>query len=145
MAKQARSSLVFACGARAYAVPAEQAFEVVTLGPLTGVPGGAAHLRGLLAHRGEVIPVIDLGVLRDGVAVDTDRAVIVRVDKDVLALTLTHVDGIATLQGTGTAASEVGFASLLRGPLRSGAREDVFSLDAAGLVAWLHQSGSSST
>jgi purine-binding chemotaxis protein CheW len=70
-----QSYLVFACGSSWYAVPAESAAEVVTFPELTRVPGSPAHLLGVFAHRGEVIPVVDMGLLVGGASQSSRRAV----------------------------------------------------------------------
>ncbi|MFP2928633.1 chemotaxis protein CheW, partial [Pyxidicoccus sp. 3LG] len=76
-----QSYLVFACGSSWYAVPAESAAEVVTFPELTRVPGAPAHLLGVFAHRGEVIPVVDMGLLVGGASQSSRRAVLVRLPR----------------------------------------------------------------
>src|SRR4051812_44057840 len=95
-----RGHLEFACAETLYAVPADRAQEVVSLPALTRVPGAPSHLLGVFAHRGEVIPVIDLGALT-GAKVEgaSKRAVLVRVNRGGLALTATRVAGVSVLQG----------------------------------------------
>lgn len=112
-----RGHLVFACGESLYAVPAERAEEVVNLPALTRVPGGPQHLLGVFAHRGEVIPVVDLALLT-GAKVDGPprRAVLVRVARGGLALTATRVAGVSVLQGPFGALGTSGINAHLAGP-----------------------------
>src|SRR5512140_868948 len=99
MSELRQSHLVFACGSSWYAVPAEAAAEVVGFPELTRVPGAPAHLLGVFAHRGEVIPVVDMAVLVGGTPEKTQRAVLLRLAKGSLALTANKVAGVATVTG----------------------------------------------
>lgn len=112
-----RGHLVFACGESLYAVPAERAQEVVSLPALTRVPGGPAHLLGVFAHRGEVIPVIDLAMLT-GAKVDgtSKRAVLIRVARGGIALTATRVAGVSVLTGSFEPLGASGIQAHLKGP-----------------------------
>src|SRR6478672_12433374 len=91
--------LVFSCGTSWYAVPADRAAEVVSVPELTRVPGAPAHLLGVFAHRGEVIPVVDLAQLTGATAEQTRRAVLLRLPRGVLALTASRVAGVSALSG----------------------------------------------
>lgn len=51
---------VFRIGTLTAAVRSELVREVTRLGPLTALPRAPAFLLGVAAHRGEVVPVIDL-------------------------------------------------------------------------------------
>lgn len=57
--------LEFAVGAERYAVIAAVAREVQTLKEISPLPGVAAHVAGIIAVRGQVMPVIDLRRLFD--------------------------------------------------------------------------------
>src|SRR5512135_801188 len=46
-----------------YAFEAPLVTEVVRLGPLTRLPAAPAFLPGVFTHRGEVLPVLDIGQL----------------------------------------------------------------------------------
>ena len=120
MSDAQRGHLVFACGDSLYAVPAERAAEVVSLPALTRVPGAPAHLLGVFAHRGEVIPVIDIGLLLGtrGEAT-TRRAVLVRVPRGSLALTAGRVAGVSVLTGELTPLGTTGVQAHLRGPAKA--------------------------
>lgn len=141
MAEQAISCLVFACGHHAYAVPAERASEIVTFGELTDLPSAAPHLRGLLAHRGEVIPVVDLGVLRDGAPADTQRAILIRTPRGAFALTASQVFGLAgvPVKSTAPRLGADGFLALLSGPFHA-RDQDAALIDLDGLLGLLAQS-----
>src|SRR5688572_23426388 len=91
------SHLVFASGSSWFAVPSERAAEVVTFPELTRVPGAPGHLLGVFAHRGEVIPVIDLAALTGATPEKTRRAVLLRLTRGVLALTATRVAGVSAV------------------------------------------------
>ncbi len=98
-------------------MPADRAQEVVSLPALTRVPGAPSHLLGVFAHRGEVIPVIDLAMLTGATVEGTmKRAVLVRVARGGLALTATRVAGISILQGPFDPLGTSGIQAHLTGP-----------------------------
>lgn len=136
MADAPRGHLVFACGNSLYAVPSETAAEVVNLPALTRVPGSPPHLLGVFAHRGEVLPVIDLGLLVTGKSDLPKRAVVVRVAKGVMALTATRVNGVAALSGSFEKLGETGVQAHLRGPATAPAGS-VSVIDPEGLIEFL--------
>jgi len=137
MADAPKGHLVFACGTSLYAVPSETAAEVVNLPALTRVPGSPPHLLGVFAHRGEVLPVIDLaqltGVKTEGAP---KRAVVVRVAKGVMALTATRVNGVASLTGLFERLGETGVQAHLRGPATAPSGS-VAVIDPEGLIEFL--------
>lgn len=137
MSEGARGHLVFACGGSLYAVPAERASEVVNLPALTRVPGAAPHLLGVFAHRGEVLPVIDLTRLI-GKPVDEifKRVVLVRVPKGAMAFTATKVIGVNPIEGTAPRLGEVGALAFMHGPARVAAG-DCATIDPEGLLEFL--------
>ncbi len=57
-----KSLVGFTIGAVAYAVPIASVREIVGPSPLTLLPHAPAAVAGVAAHRGEVVPVIDLRV-----------------------------------------------------------------------------------
>lgn len=136
MSASASTHFVFACGPEWYAVPAERAAEVVTFETLTRIPAAPNHVMGVFAHRGEVIPVIDLGKLRSGKSEQTSRAVILRADRGAYALTLTRVSGVEEVVGRPPHLGSEGLLAHLRGPLKIKDR-DVALLDVEGLFALL--------
>ncbi len=116
--------LVFACGPSLYAVPADTASEVVNVPSLTRVPGAPGHLLGVFAHRGEVLPVVDLTRLTGRPLDDAfKRAVLVRTPRGAVALTATRVLGVSVLEGTFERLGETGVHAHLRGPARAAAGE----------------------
>lgn len=135
-----QSYLVFACGSSWYAVPAESAAEVVTYPELTRVPGSPTHLLGVFAHRGEVIPVVDLGLLLGGEQEPARRAVLMRLGRGALALTASIVAGVSAVSGTLEPLGASGVQVHLRGPARS-ANRDVAVIDPEGLFDYLSQGG----
>lgn len=136
--------LVFATGLRTYAVPSAVAQEIVTFKDLTALPGAAPHLRGLLALRGEVLPVVDPGILSGGGPTEADRVIVLRPSRGAFALLTTRVLGVLSLEGEGRLLGDRGFAALLTGPFRAGG-EDVARIEVEGLFDLLSQSGSSAT
>lgn len=138
------SHLVFATGTALYAVPAERAEEVVVLPELTRVPGAPPHLLGVFAHRGEVVPVVDLSVLTGSAPETARRAVLVRLETGTLALTASKVSGVAVLGGPYEPLGTTGVRAHLRGPAKhpeSGA--DISLIDPEGLFAFLSPGGGS--
>lgn len=137
MADGSRGHLVFACGGSLYAVPADVASEVVNLPVLTRVPGAANHLLGVFAHRGEVLPVVDLTRLI-GKPVDETfkRVVVVRVPKGAMALTATRVIGVSAIEGTPPRLAETGALAHLHGPAHVSAGECA-AIEPEGLLDFL--------
>lgn len=117
MSEGPRGHLVFSCGGSLYAVPAERASEVVNLPPLTRVPGAAPHLLGVFAHRGEVLPVIDLGrLVGKPVEERSKRVVLVRVPRGAMAFTATQVIGVSQVSGHLARLGDAGALAFLQGP-----------------------------
>lgn len=132
---------MFACGASLYAVPADTASEVVNAPALTRVPGAPAHLLGVFAHRGEVLPVVDLSRLV-GQPLDEGfkRVVLVRTPRGSAALTASRVLGVFTLEGSFERLGEVGVQQHLRGPARAPAGE-VAIIDTQTFIEFLSKAG----
>ncbi len=122
-------------------MPAERAQEVVSLPALTRVPGAPPHLLGVFAHRGEVIPVIDLPMLT-GTKVDgvMKRAVLVRVPRGGLALTATRVAGVAVLTGPFDPLGTTGIEAHLKGPATAPSGQ-VAVIEPEGLFEFLARGG----
>lgn len=94
MAPARKSSLVFDCGGVLYGLPVERALEVFRLASLTRVPGCPLHVLGLVAHRADLVPVVDLSALSGGTVGSYRLAVLVRLPEDPLALGVTRVVGV---------------------------------------------------
>ncbi len=135
-----QSHLVFACGASWYAVPAERAAEVVTFPALTRVPGAPGHLLGVFAHRGEVIPVIDLASLAGSKPEKSGRAVLVRLPRGAVAITASKVAGVSPITGTFEPLGQSGVHAHLKGPAKS-PQHDVAVIEPEGLFDFLSQGG----
>ncbi len=117
---------MFSCGASHYGLPSETAAEVVNLPQLTRVPGGPAHLVGVFAHRGEVIPVVDLARLIGHEAPESfKRAVLVRHPRGAVALTSTRVLGVVFVPSALQRLGDSGIQACLRGPARTDSGEVV--------------------
>lgn len=138
MSEQRQSHLVFACGASWYAVPADRAAEVVSFPELTRVPGAPAHLLGVFAHRGEVIPVVDLAILVGSKSESTQRAVLLRLPRGSLALTAQKVAGVSFVTGKMDPLGPTGVRAHLKGPARS-QKNEVAVIDPEGLFEFLSQ------
>ena len=129
--------LVFACGSSLYALPAERAAEVVSLPSLTRVPGAPAHLLGVFAHRGEVVPVVDLSLLTGGKGeAGYRRAVLMRVARGALAFTASRVAGVSALAGGDALLGAEGVHQHLRGPAKTAAG-DAAVIEPEGLFDYL--------
>jgi purine-binding chemotaxis protein CheW len=132
-----KGHLVFACGESLYALPADKSAEVVSLAALTRVPGAPAHLLGVFAHRGEVVPVVDLAVLTGGKAEKAyRRAVLMRVPRGVLAFTASKVAGVSQVTGDQRALGAEGVQAHLKGPTRTHAG-DAAIIEPEGLFDFL--------
>jgi purine-binding chemotaxis protein CheW len=128
--------LVFASGAHWYAVPAQCASEIVAVDRLTPVPATSPHVLGVFAHRGEVIPLIDLVLLRTGAPGAASRAVVVRGGAGAYALTLSRVLGISSVGASSAGMGDEGVLAHLSGPVRAHG-EDVALVDVEGLFEFL--------
>jgi purine-binding chemotaxis protein CheW len=58
--EEIRQLLCFRLGSASYAVAIESVREIVRIGPITPIPRVAAHVRGVISLRGEMLEVIDL-------------------------------------------------------------------------------------
>jgi len=72
--EELRQLLVFRIGETPYAVPVESVREIVRIRPITSIPRVVAHVRGVIALRGEVIQVIDLPLRLGLPAAELSRA-----------------------------------------------------------------------
>lgn len=95
--------LCFAIGEETLAVPLPRVREIIELTPVSRVPGAPACIRGVLSHRGQIVPLVDLHQKLFGRSVDlasTRRTgvVLVEVELDheasVLGLLVDEVLGL---------------------------------------------------
>jgi purine-binding chemotaxis protein CheW len=138
MAAGTQSVLVFACGEGWYAIPAGNAAEIVTFPALTPLPGARPHLLGVFAHRGEVIPVIDLGRLVGEPTAGAQRAVLVRMLRGAYGLATTRVSGVEEVEATAEPVGARGLASALREPVEVRGQMVTF-VDVEGLFELLSE------
>lgn len=137
MAEENKGHLVFATGSSLYALPADRVSEVVSLPLLTRVPGAPGHLLGVFAHRGEVVPVVDVAALAGRAAESTyRRAVLIRGNKGAVAFTATRVAGVSHVTGSMEALGVSGFQAHMRGPAKA-SMGDVAVIDPDGLIEFL--------
>jgi len=83
-----------------YAFEAALVTEVVRLGPLTRLPAAPAFLPGVFTHRGEVLPVLDIGQLVGQGAIPirpSTRAAIVHCGPWKVAVISDGVEGLVAL------------------------------------------------
>lgn len=83
-----------------YAFEAPLVTEVVRLGPLTRLPAAPSFLPGVFTHRGEVLPVLDIGVLVGHTAVaikPSTRAAIVHCGPWKVAVVSEAVEGLVAI------------------------------------------------
>jgi purine-binding chemotaxis protein CheW len=96
-----RNVIIFTIGTARYALELRWVREVVSLGFVTNVPTAPAALSGVCNLHGEILPVLDVGVLLDGVAGlparQGDGALVLDVEGQVCALRVDQVDHVASL------------------------------------------------
>jgi purine-binding chemotaxis protein CheW len=83
-----------------YAFEAPLVIEVVRLGPLTRLPAAPSFLPGVFTHRGEVLPVLDIGQLVGQGAVPiraSTRAAIVHCGPWRVAVVSEGVEGLVSI------------------------------------------------
>lgn len=83
-----------------YAFEAPLVTEVVRLGPLTRLPAAPSFLPGVFTHRGEVLPVLDIGQLVGQPSVPiraSTRAALVHCGPWKLAVVSESVEGLLTI------------------------------------------------
>jgi purine-binding chemotaxis protein CheW len=83
-----------------YAFEAPLVTEVVRLGPLTRLPAAPAFLPGVFTHRGEVLPVLDIGQLVGHTAVpirSSTRAALVHCGPWKVAVVSESVEGLVAI------------------------------------------------
>jgi purine-binding chemotaxis protein CheW len=83
-----------------YAFEAPLVVEVVRLGPLTRLPAAPAFLPGVFTHRGEVLPVLDIGQLVGQGAVPiraSTRAAVVHCGPWKVAVVSDAVEGLVSI------------------------------------------------
>lgn len=86
---------LFRVGDARFALDADRLEQVVPVGAITPLPRTRATVRGLLAHRGAVLPLIDLRALL-GFATDRrgQQALLVRLGGQALALEVDETEAI---------------------------------------------------
>lgn len=99
-----RNVIIFTVGAARYALELRWVREVVSLGFVTHVPTAPAALGGVCNLHGVILPVLDVGMLLDGVAGvparQGDGALVLEADGMVCALRVDQVDHVASLHET---------------------------------------------
>src|SRR5512133_793348 len=83
-----------------YAFEAPLVTEVVRLGPLTRLPAAPAFLPGVFTHRGEVLPVLDVGQLVGHGAIPiraSTRAAVVHCGPWKVAVVSESVEGLVSI------------------------------------------------
>ncbi|WP_407351634.1 chemotaxis protein CheW [Luteimonas sp. R10] len=88
------------CGTQAYALELLKIREVVLPAPLLPMRGATVAMAGVMNLRGQVVPVIDLGLHLDQEAVDDGpgvRIVVLEEDGEVLGLRVSAVEDVTRL------------------------------------------------
>jgi purine-binding chemotaxis protein CheW len=96
-----RNVIIFTVGGGRYAIELRWVREVVTLGFVTNVPSAPAALGGVCNLHGQILPVLDVGVLLETVAGPParqgDGALVVEAEALMCALRVDQVDHVASL------------------------------------------------
>ena len=103
MADDLRNVIVFTLGASRQAAELRWVREVISLGFVTAVPTAPVGIAGAFNLRGNLVPVLDLGVLGPGAPSPSpsprqgDSALLVEIDGVTAALRVDKVEEVATL------------------------------------------------
>jgi purine-binding chemotaxis protein CheW len=96
-----RNVIIFTIGGGRYAIELRWIREVVSLGFVTNVPTAPPALGGVCNLHGQILPVLDVGVLLDSVAGlparQGDGALVVEAEGLMCALRVDQVDHVASL------------------------------------------------
>jgi purine-binding chemotaxis protein CheW len=114
-----KNVIIFAAAGERYAIELRWVREIVTLGPVTPVPGAPGHVIGAANIRGTIMPVLDLSVAfisggsggqpgRRAASRAGDSAVLVDVDGVTAAIQVTKVDEVSSAIESVEPAPEVG-------------------------------------
>ena len=99
-----RNVIIFSVGGGRYAIELRWVREVVTLGFVTNVPTAPPALGGVCNLHGQILPVLDVGVLLETVAGlparQGDGALVVEADGQLAALRVDQVDHVASLHAS---------------------------------------------
>jgi purine-binding chemotaxis protein CheW len=99
-----RNVIIFTVGGGRYAIELRWVREVVTLGFVTNVPSAPQALGGVCNLHGQILAVLDVGVLLETVAGlparQGDGALVVEAEGLVCALRVDQVDHVASLHAS---------------------------------------------
>ena len=99
-----RNVIIFTVGGGRYAIELRWVREVVTLGFVTDVPSAPPALGGVCNLHGQILPVLDVGVLLETVAGlparQGDGALVIEAEGLMCALHVDQVDHVASLHAT---------------------------------------------
>jgi purine-binding chemotaxis protein CheW len=99
-----RNVIIFTVGGGRYAIELRWVREVVSLGFVTNVPTAPPALGGVCNLHGQILPVLDVGVLLDNLpgppARQGDGALVVEAEGQLCALRVDQVDHVASLHET---------------------------------------------
>jgi purine-binding chemotaxis protein CheW len=134
--------LIFGCGNALYGVAASDSSEVVSIPALARVPGAPAHVLGIFALRGEVVPVIhllralQLEEVLDAAAEKQRRAIVLRLTRGIVAIAASRVLGVSAIDATLRKDATISGRAYLHGPIRSGVGH-VTLIDGEGFFEFL--------
>jgi purine-binding chemotaxis protein CheW len=98
VAGEKTTQLVFLCRDLAWAVSSTAALELISLPPMTRVPGAPPHVLGVFVYRGQLLPLIDLPALLcpGGTPLAVNRAVVLQSRLGPFGVPVTRVLGPMT-------------------------------------------------
>jgi chemotaxis signal transduction protein len=102
-----KNVIIFAVAGERYAIELRWVREIVTLGPVTPVPGAPSHVIGAVNIGGSIMPVLDLSMVHVANAAPNaagrraasragDSAVLVDIDGVTAAIQMTKVDEVSS-------------------------------------------------
>ena len=135
MTGEKSTQLVFLCRDLAWAVSSTAALELISLPPMTRVPGAPPHVLGVFVYRGQLLPLVDLpALLCSGAPLAVSRAVVVQSSLGPFGVPVTRVLGPMTRSPTRPPRAE--HPPFVVGLIDDPAR-DTLALDPDSLVRFL--------
>jgi chemotaxis signal transduction protein len=96
-----RILLIHGGGAR-WALPLGRLIHVGVIGPLARIPDAPGSMCGIIAYRGDIVPVLDLGHLLGREEPDAKMVALVTRADQLIGLRFTAIDGIRGVEGNET-------------------------------------------
>lgn len=104
-----RQLLLVTSGAAVYALDADCVREITAMLPTVRIPGAGPEVRGLINLRGQLLPVIDLGVTLGGAPTQGEmvEVVVLAVEERSFGLLVEEVREVITVDGDGPRGSSL--------------------------------------